>query len=510
MDWLKKYTLSFVVFLTGVCVLIIEVVATRILSPYFGNTIFTVSSVIGIVLAALSVGYYFGGRLADQYPSEKIFYTIIFTSGLSVILLQLLNLLLLPSLGYSLSLTSGPIFSAIILFFLPSLLLGTLSPFAIKLQGLRFPHQGIGSITGEIFFWSTLGSIFGSLLTGFVFIPQFGISQIVLAVAIILIILGLVPLIKAGLYKNSISQVIFVALMGILSIILISRFKGNHVVYQHDGLYEKITIYDKEYLGKPTRFFQQDRSNSGAMFLASDELVLNYTKYYALYKVFKPDIKNVLVIGGGAYSIPKALLKDLPDATVDVSEIEPSLYELAQKYFRLNNKERLHNYTQDGRRFLHDTNKNYDFIFSDVYYSLFSVPAHFTTQEFFEIAKDKLSEGGIFVANLIGDLSRQKPSLTMSEMKTFQTVFPNSYFFAVDSPDKIESQNIIFVGYNSDKKIDFNDQQIIINENPILQSLGEKFINLDQFDFSEYPILTDNFSPVEYLTSKVLQKRFGY
>ena len=506
MKTLKKFSLPFVVFLTGACVLIIEIVATRILSPYYGNTIFTVSSVIGIVLAALSVGYYFGGRLADKYPTEKVFYSIILISGLSVILLHLLRLFLLPSLGYGLSIISGPIISAIILFFAPSLLLGTLSPFAIKLQRQYSPEKGIGSITGEIFFWSTLGSIFGSLFAGFVLIPQFGISQIILAVAIILIILGFFPLIKIGIPKKSIFKIILFSVIGILLISIFSAFKSNSIVYSYDGVYEKITIYDGEYAGRPTRFFRQDRSRSGAMFFDSDELVFNYTKYYALYKVFKPDVKNALVIGGGAYSVPKALLKDLPDAAVDVSEIEPSLYELAQKYFRVAKTEHLNNFTDDGRRLLHDTSKKYDLIFSDVYYSLFSIPAHFTTQEFFKIAKDKLSQDGIFLANLIGDLSRQEPSLIMSEIKTFQTVFPNSYFFAVDTPDKIGSQNIIFAGYNSNKKIDFNDQKITKDENPIIQSLGRKIINLDRFEFSKYPILTDNFSPVEYLTAKILQR----
>ena len=509
MQSLKKFSLPFVVFLTGACVLIVEVVATRILSPYYGNTIFTVSSVIGIVLAALSVGYYFGGKFADKYPTEKFFYSIILISGFSVILLHFLMLFLLPVLGYGLSITAGPLVSAILLFFLPSLLLGTLSPFAIKLQGQHFPEKGIGTITGEIFFWSTLGSIFGSLFAGFVLIPQFGINQIIIAVAAILIILGLLPLIKIGIHKKQIFKIILFSVIGIILVGTISQFKGSNIVYSHDGIYEKITIYDGEYAGKPTRFFQQDRSGSGAMFLDSDDLVYDYTKYYALYKVFSPDVKRALVIGGGAYSIPKALLKDLPNATVDVSEIEPSLYELAQKYFKLTKSDRLNNYTEDGRRLLHDTDNNYDLIFSDVYYSLFSIPAHFTTQEFFEIAKSRLNNNGIFIANLIGDLSRQEPSLIMSEIKTFCSVFPNSYFFAVDAPDKIGSQNIIFVGYNSDKKIDFADSKITKSDNSIIQSLGRKNIDLDRFEFSQYPILTDNFSPVEFLTSQVLQRSFN-
>ena len=188
-NFIKKNSLLFVVFLTGACVLIIEIVATRILSPYFGNTIFTVSSVISVVLAALSVGYYIGGKLADKTPSEKVFYSIILSSGLSILFLQLLNLRLLPYLGYKLSLMNGPLITAIILFFIPSFLLGTLSPFAIKLQELNAPDKGIGSIAGEIFFWSTLGSIFGSLATGFIFIPKFGINQIVIATSLVLCVL---------------------------------------------------------------------------------------------------------------------------------------------------------------------------------------------------------------------------------------------------------------------------------------------------------------------------------
>jgi len=228
-----------------------------------------------------------------------------------------------------------------------------------------------------------------------------------------------------------------------------------------------------------------------------------------LYKVFKPDVKNALVIGGGAYSIPKAILSDIPEATVDVSEIEPSLYQLAQKYFNLTNNERLNNYTIDGRRLLHDIEKQYDLIFSDVYYSLYSIPVHFTTKEFFQIAKDKLGSEGIFVANLIDDLSLSNHSFIKSEIKTFKTVFPNSYYFAVDSPDKIGTQNIIFVGYNSDKLIDFNDQKITSDDNPIINSLGKKQINQSGIDFSKYTILTDNYAPVEFLMSQSIQKSFS-
>ena len=122
----------------------------------------------------------------------------------------------------------------------------------------------------------------------------------------------------------------------------------------------------------------------------------------------------LVVLGGGAYSVPKALLKDLPDAEVDVAEIEPSLFDLGKNYFAVPDDARLHNFVQDGRRFLQETDASYGLIFSDVYASLYSVPAQFTTKEFFALAKSRLEPDGLFVANLIGDVSRQEPSFIFS------------------------------------------------------------------------------------------------
>ena len=486
----KKVVLPAAVFITGAAVLVIEVVATRILSPYFGNTIFTVSSVISVVLAALSCGYVIGGKLSDKRPQASVFFGIIAASGLSVLLLQIISDTFLPQLGEKLSLSSGPLVSAVILFFLPSLLMGMLSPFAIKLQSLQAPKQGIGSVAGTMFFWSTLGSIFGSLSAGFLLIPHFGISRIVVSVGAVLIVLGLVPLATARKFR-------LVAGAGAAAIILasISSARISTVLYEHDGVYERLRVVDITYKGRPTRLFEQDRSISGGMHLDDGSMAFDYTKYYSLYKTFQPQVSSALVIGGGAFTIPKALLHDLPAARVTVSEIEPSLYSLSQRYFDLSNDPRLTTTTEDGRRLLQEKPVSYDMIFSDVYYSLFSIPPHFTTEEFFTLAKSRLQPGGLFVGNLIGDLSRQSPSFILSEMRTFQQVFPNSYFFAVDGPGASGTQNILLVGYKSDRIVDL-----------ALQGLIEKAIDPRRFELSSYPILTDDFSPVEDFTAYTLKR----
>lgn len=496
------------VFITGACVLIIELIATRILSPFFGNTIYTVSSIVGVVLAALSIGYYAGGRLSDRWPNNKLFFALIAAGGISTLLLQAISLSVLPYFGRTLSLSSGPLIASSILFLLPSLLLGMLSPFAIKLQHVVTPEKGIGTVAGEMFFWSTLGSIAGSLSTGFVLTPHFGVDHIVLGTGFILLALGLIPLaiMGSGKLRTALGCIAVIALLFAVQLPTMAEVlhRNEKVMYSKDGVYEKLSIIDGTYNGRPTRFFQQDRSLSGAMYLNSDEPVFDYTKYYSLYKVFKPDTKQALVIGGGAYTIPKALLHNIPDAHVDVSEIEPSLYSLGRQYFRVPSTPRLVNHTEDGRRLLQNTDTKYDMIFSDVYYSLYSIPRQFTTREFFQLAKSRLSTNGIFMANLIGDLSRQSPSLLLSEMRTFQQAFPNSYFFATVNPDSENRQNIIFVGQNSDAPLNLRAPALVSSSDPIIRNLASMQIDPIRFNLSQYPVLTDDYAPVEYMTSKVL------
>src|SRR3989338_934368 len=266
---LKHNLLPVSVFITGSCVLIVEVVAVRALSPYYGNTIFTVSSVISVILAALSIGYYVGGKFSDGHPSLRWFFGIILVSGLAILALHFLGTIILPILSINFSLISGPLVSSLLLFLAPALLLGTLSPYAVKLQSVQFPKQGVGSIAGKIFFWSTLGSIIGSLLAGFVLIPNFGIDHIFIATGVVLFLLGFIPLMIFGFDKKRMAQALFgVLILALITVFAVQQTKSD-ALYSKDGIYEKITIYDGMFGSRPIRFFQQDRSNSGAMFLDS-------------------------------------------------------------------------------------------------------------------------------------------------------------------------------------------------------------------------------------------------
>lgn len=503
---MSRALLPFTVFVTGACVLVIEIVATRVLAPYFGNTIYSVSSVISVVLAALSVGYWIGGRLADRHPSKKIFFGIIAFSGVLVILVQFMQSSLLPAYGYALPLTFGPLIMSVVLFFVPSFVLGMLSPYAVALEQREAKGQGVGTTAGQIFFFSTVGSIAGSLLAGFALIPFFGVSGIIIGVGIVLFLLGIIPVTIYGMPRNFTVVTVLLA-GGTLLLATSGQPSQGNVLYVRDGLYEKIVIGDGTYYGRPARFLKQDTNGSAAIFLDSEELAFDYTKYYALHNIFVPKVSRALVMGGGAYSIPKALLKDLPDAKIDVSEIEPSLVGLSKKYFGLKDDPRLTHYIEDGRRMLHDSEYRYDLIFSDVYHSMYSIPPHFTTVEFMKLAHQRLTSDGVFIANLIGSTATGGPSFIWSQIKTMQQAFPQVYVFAVVSPTEESAQNIIAVGSNSAKRLDMNDPRWRANSYQVVRDISGHYINTERLVLADYPVLTDNYAPVDYLTAKVLPKR---
>lgn len=492
MKSLSRYWLLAVVFLTGAAVLVIEVVAVRILSPFFGNTIYNYSSVLAVILGALSLGYFYGGRLADKHPTPSLFYFLIAASGISVMVLYLLMSTVLTAYGYTADITTGPIVFSFVLFFVPALILGMLSPFAIKLQSLTFSKHDIGKMAGEIFFASTVGSIVGSLLTGFYFIPTFGIRTIIIGTACFLLALGTFGMYVSNVGKKKVFSTALVGMFLLAVCTTLSSAKRGAILYAADGVYEKLLVFDGTFEGRPTRFLVQDRSSSAAAFVGSHDLVFPYTQLMSAIYAQKPDTKNALFLGAGAYSLPIDALTKLPQATVDVVEIEERLLTLAKTYFDLPGDSRLVNHVQDGRRFLVDTKTNYDVIVSDVYHSLYSIPTHMTTKEFFEISKTKLSPNGIFIANVISDLGVRDDSFFYSEVRTFREVFPHSLFFAVTDPTSSKPQNTIFLGFNGDTL-------------SLPEEVTKHTITLSDEEISRHAVLTDDYAPVDTLVVKTIQ-----
>jgi spermidine synthase len=491
----QKFGLLLSVALAGMAVLIIEITAIRMLAPFFGNSIFTISSVIGIILAALGLGYYLGGSLADRRPSAAWFFSLIVVAGFSVLLLQFLNAVLLPGIAYRLSLIDGPLIVSFLMFFLPALFLAMLSPFAITLLHAREAGKGVGNASGLVFFWSTLGSIAGSLATGFLLIPHWGIGSIIAGTGSGLVLLGGVGLLATRKLPKILP--VGVALLGLLSgFALRQGATADGVVFAADGLYDKIVIRDVPYRGRTARILLQDLNVSGGLVLDDGGMAFDYTKYFDLYRMFTPELKAALAIGGGAYTVPRSILRDSPRASVDVAEIDPSLHALALRYFDLPDDARLKNHVIDGRRFLHDTENRYDLIFSDAYRSFISAPPQFATLEFFRLARSRLNEDGVLIANFYGSLAPESRAVIYSVLRTMRAAFPQVYVIATVSPASEELQNFIFVGHNASKPERRAD---------LGKAAAPEWRPADAL-LESYPVLTDDFAPLEYYAANAIRR----
>ncbi|HEY6548298.1 MAG TPA: fused MFS/spermidine synthase [Vicinamibacteria bacterium] len=501
----SRVALNLAVFVTGAAVLILEIAATRLLSPYYGSTLYTISGVITVVLGALSFGYSAGGRLADRHPEASWFYGVIAVSGVAVLVLRVLAATLLPAVGFDLPLATGPLVMSLALFFLPCFLLALLSPWAVKLRALACPEVGSGENAGSVFFWSTLGSIGGSLSVGFYLVPALGLSRLFLCVGLVLTVLG-----GAGFLASrpamapraaALALPIVAALAGLPAV----AGTRSSALYSRDGVYQKIQVFDTTFADRPARELWLDRSASGVMFRDGDDLAYAYTRYYRLIDAFCPRVERALVLGAGPFSVPKALLAGDAGVVVDVVDIEPDLLPLAERFFGFEKSPRLHNHVTDARGFLQRTRERYDLIFMDVYYSI-TIPVHLTTREYFELARERLSEDGIVVANVLGDLGAPPPSLLGSMARTFRAAFPQALFVATESVVSRHSQNVVFVGARAALRVDAAEPRLAAHPLAEIRDLPRHLLGEEQLPLDRELVLTDESALTELLTLQQLDR----
>jgi spermidine synthase len=385
-----------------------------------------------------------------------------------------------------------------------------LSPFAITLLHAREADRGVGNASGLVFFWSTLGSIVGSLATGFLFIPHWGIGSIIVAVGSGLVLLGGAGLLLTRKLPKALP--LGLTLLGVISGIALGQIApadDRSNVFAADGLYERIVIRDIPLRGRTARILLQDRNVSGGLYLDDGSMAFDYTKYFDLYRLFTPELKSALAIGGGAYSVPKSILHDSPRAIVDVAEIDPTLHALAMRYFALPDSARLRNHVIDGRRFLHDTAERYDVIFSDAYRSFISAPTQFATLEFFRLARSKLKEDGVLIANFYGSLARDTRATIYSVLRTMRSAFPQVYVIATVNPASEELQNFIFIGHNasnSGERVDLRQAAAVAFAYPMLKEVAALELRPADDLLDAYAVLTDDFAPLEYYAANTIRR----
>jgi spermidine synthase len=498
--------------MTGAAVLIIEVAAVRILSPYYGASLSVFSSVLTIILTALSLGYYFGGKLADTRPRHDILYSIIGVSGVMTLTAQFLATRVLPLGEGVFSVISGPLFFGFLFFFLPGFLLGIVSPYLIKLVGADRTHDEIGQVSGTVFFFGTAGSIVGSLLSGFILIPLLGIRHTMIGTGLSLILLGIIGLILCGYFVSRMELrsllyrygafILFLLTSALVLVVGTYRTELTSmysVLHESDGVYGHIVVYETTHRGHPFRGLRRDTNSESAIYLDSYQLPFWYTQFAPLYSLVKPDTKNLLMIGGGAYTIPRTLLHEDPNLIVDVVEVEPDLYPLAVEFFDLTPTPRLRSHIVDGRVFLRTTEEKYDIIFQDVFGTDLTLPQHLATREYFALVRDRLSPDGVLFVNYIGRLLGDAPTLTGSLMKTIHEVFPtmNVYLMYPDTPSM--RQNIMIVARNGDSPLAFPDRELVYSQGDTAPIETLRYDHTTYTLDKEQTVFTDDRAPVEYL-----------
>jgi spermidine synthase len=444
-----------VVFISSACTLILEIVAGRILAPYIGVSLYTWTSIIGVVLAGISLGNYAGGRIADRWGSPRTLGVILLGGGLTSLLVLPLTLLAGDNTLFRLD-CSSPVAAALgglcspqvaimtkivllttAIFFLPSFILGMVSPVVVRLSLSSLATSG--NTVGKIYAFSTLGSIVGTFLTGFVLIATFGTRQIVLGVGVLLVALAIVA---GGLWRvDRLAHAIPIVIgAGLMSFVLGVADRTNAFASgcTRETDYFCIKVYDQEH-----------GADGVLRTLVLDHLIHSYSSMedptfyeYGYIKVYaeltdyvarqRPGF-GALFIGGGGYTLPRGLELTYPDSTIEVIEIDPGVTRTAYEWMGVGPDTRIVTYNVDARLMLDQLQggRKYDLVFGDAFNDL-SVPYHLTTLEFDQKVRGVLKDDGLYLVNIIDKL--QGGQFIPSFVRTLKMVFPHVYIMSSGTP----------------------------------------------------------------------------
>jgi len=538
-----------IVFTSGAVLMALEMLGSRILAPYFGNSIFVWGSLISVFMAALSVGYFAGGYYADKRPHLSTMALVLAAAGFFTVILPWLappinNLITEIDLGPRF----GPLTAAFCLFFVPSLFMGMVSPLAIRLAVTKL--ETVGNTAGNLYAVSTLGSIFGTLVTSFFLIAVMGVRRILFLLGIILFALAAAaiwmaltqdpPAGEGGGRESAASRsrqaeqpakkkkkkggrivrsstagvVLCLALAGLLSawagggtawaISAPSDLYATKTLYDKDSLYHHILVVDQG----GVRYLKFDASwQSGMDLRRPDALVFEYTHYFHLGPLLVPSAQRALFIGLGGGSVPKNFRINYPQLKMEAAEIDPEVIRVAKTYFYVEEDEYLQCIDRDGRMFLRKSDTLYDLIFLDAYQAD-SIPFHLSTKEFLEEVAAHLQPDGVVISNIIGAVAGPKSRLFRSMYKTYLSVFPQVHVFPVKvagyEGDTLP-RNIIVVASKKAAAPDFAALRMIAAERqeelPVPSDLVGIIDNryTKEIPVGDVPLLTDDYAPVDIL-----------
>ena len=476
------------VFLTGASVMVIELLGTRLIAPFYGASLYVWSSLISVTMIALAIGYFVGGRWADLAQRTGLS-LIIALSGLFTLLIPWATRSVLLATD-PLGLRGGAFVSALVLFSPSLTMLGMVSPFAIKLATTRL--EGIGTSSGSIYAVGTVGSVIGTLLLGFFLFPWVGSRQILVSLGLMLLMLAIaVAIYEQKVFARTIA-VLPCMLLAIVGLCLLPKIVGAghvnpngrfNVLSERESLYGYVRVIDDSQ--RNLRILSADASMIGAANIPDGINRLMYQDIVALIPAIKPSIKKALLIGQGAGHMAMTL-RDRFGIVTDTLEIDPAVAEAASKHFDF--KPNGLAIVGDARYEIRHLKGPYDLVIHDCFTGG-SEPSHLLTVETLQQIKNLLAPDGIMALNFVAFGKGQGQQALASVSKTVAQVFSDQQLF-ISEPGE-----------------DFNDFIFLASNQPV--DLNSKSLTYDQTDWlnkRKYPldntnglILTDNLNPLEHL-----------
>jgi spermidine synthase len=414
--------LMVLVFVGGACSLGAEIAAARLLAPYFGASTIVWANTIGVVLVTLSVGYWWGGRLADRHPSERtlrltVLAAAIFLAGVPLAAGPFLDLVIVAFDRLDAGAFIGSLLGVLALISLPLVLLGTITPWALRLALRDVAHSG--EIAGRLYAVSTLGSLLGVFLAALVLVPFVGTQRTFLGFAFAL---ALVAAVAPAMPRFAVAvPAVVLAALALPPGATKPAEAGARVIHERETPYQYVRVVQE-----------------------GERRELELNEGQAVHSVYEPDSvmtggvwdayltvplavlgrppRTMAMLGNAAGTVSRAYGELFPATRIDGVEIDPGVTEVGRRLFELDSNPRLATYDEDARPFLRRTNKRYDLIGIDAYRQPY-IPFYLATREFFALARSRLVPGGALMVNVAHPPGDQALERVLT--RTTSEVFPH-------------------------------------------------------------------------------------
>ncbi|HEY2291256.1 MAG TPA: fused MFS/spermidine synthase [Thermoanaerobaculia bacterium] len=480
-----------VVAVCGGVLMALEILSSRLLAPHYGNSVYVWGSIISVFLAALSAGYLWGGWLADRQPSmASLGRMIVLAAAFEAVLLLFGTRLAGTLAGFTGASPAGTLLAAAVLFGPASVMLATVSPWAVR---LAVRDLGVvGNTAGRLFALSTVGSLAGTLACTFLLIPFLDLRQILGLLTALTALTACVAF--AGSFRSEIPATALAA------ILLAGSLPAASLKPQgpHDLVYERVTPYQtfQVYESEGVRTLRSDRVPQAAVSLATHESSMPYNHAAPAVLLISPHPKRALLIGLGGGTVGRYLQSRDPGIDVQYVDIDPAVPEIAKRFFFFQAGPRMRVAIEDGRQYLHAANEKWDLIYADAYIGQ-SVPFHLTTVQFLDEVKRHLNPGGAFALNLAGGLG---DPFSQSMYRTVRERFDSAYFFripralnalvvATENADTLSRDDLLQRGRDLDRTLRFD---------PPLATLATWRTEV-ALDTAKVIVLSDEFAPTDRL-----------